>query len=396
MSGSANSGGVIYLDYNATTPCDPRVVEEMLPYFTADFANPSSVTHRPGRQAADALEQARECVAGLVSAQTRDVVFTSGATESNNLAIYGVARAALTNGDGRRRIITSPIEHKAVLEPCRELAQAGFDVQYVPVDRTGAVDLDALEHLLTPETLLVSIQAANSEVGTVQPLAEMTELTQGVGAFFHCDATQAVGRVPLEWGRLPIDLLSFSSHKMYGPKGAGALIARRGIRQGRLVPLTRGGGQEANLRAGTENVPAIVGFGAACHILGTEGAEEAERLSALRDVFESELRQRLPNIAFNGHPTQRLPNTSSVTVRGIEADALLANLPHLALSLGSACNSGALEPSYVLLALGLSREDAEATFRLSLGRWTTSQSLEIAVEEVAQAAIRLGRLAKVE
>ncbi|WP_102126049.1 cysteine desulfurase family protein [Deinococcus planocerae] len=396
MSSPATSNETIYLDYNATTPCDPRVVEEMLPYFTADFANPSSGTHSPGRRAADVLERARERVAGLVSANPRDVVFTSGATESNNLALYGVARAALANGDGRRRIITSLTEHKAVLEPCRELAQAGFDVQYVPVDRTGIVDLEALEHLLTPETLLVSIQAANSEVGTVQPLAEITEMTQEAGAFFHCDATQAVGRVPLEWQRLPIDLLAFSSHKMYGPKGAGALIARRAIRQGRLNPLTRGGGQEANLRAGTQNVPAIVGFGAACHILGTEGASEAERFSVLRDAFETELRQRLPDIAFNGHPIQRLPNTSSVTVRGVEADALLANLPHLALSLGSACNSGALEPSYVLLALGLAREDAEATFRLSIGRWTTSQGFGVATEEVAQAATRLRQLAEVE
>lgn len=389
MSECVSLDEVIYLDYNATTPCDPRVFEAMLPYFSVNFANPSSVTHRPGRQAADALEGAREYVSRLVSAQPRDLIFTSGATESNNLAIYGIARAALANGDVRRRIITAHTEHKAVLEPCQELAQGGFDVQYVSVDRTGTLDLAALEQLLTPETLLVSIQAANSEIGTLQPLAEIVEMAQRVGAFVHCDATQAIGRVPLEWENLPIDLLSFSSHKIYGPKGAGALITRRGVRHGRLKPLVWGGRQESNLRAGTQNIPAIVGFGAACQILGTEGSEEAKRFSVLRDFFESELEQLLPDVTFNGHPTQRLPNTSSVTIRGVEADALLANLPYLALSLGSACNSGALEPSYVLLALKLTREEAEATFRLSLGRWTTLESIKMAVKEISQAARKL-------
>lgn len=396
MSGPADPQGVIYLDYNATTPCDPRVVEEMLPYFTAHFANPSSSTHRPGRQAADAVEEARERVARLVSARPRDVVFTSGATESNNLALYGVARAALAGGDRRRRIITSPTEHKAVLEPCQDLAGMGFDVQHVPVDCAGVVDLEALAHLLSSETLLVSIQAANSEVGTVQPLTRIAEMVQEVGALFHCDATQAVGRASLEWSDLPIDLLSFSSHKMYGPKGAGALIAGRGVRQGRLQPLTRGGGQEAKLRAGTQNVPAIVGFGAACRILEAAGENEAKQFEKQRNFFEAELQKSLPDISFNGDVSQRLPNTSSVTVRGVEADALLANLPHLALSLGSACNSGALEPSYVLLALGLSREDADATFRLSLGRWTTRQQLVIAVQEITQAATRLREMAVAE
>jgi cysteine desulfurase len=383
------SEGLIYLDYNATAPCDPRVVEEMLPYFSTHFANPASTSHLLGRRMADAVEQAREQVAQLVYAKPPDVVFTAGATESNNLALYGVARAALANGDPRRRIITSPTEHKAVLEPCRDLIRAGFEVQYLPVDRTGIVNLTVLEALLTPDTLLVSIQAANSEIGTVQPLEEIAELVQRAGAYFHCDATQAVGRTSFDWHHLPIDLLSFSSHKIYGPKGAGALVARREIRRGHLIPHTRGGGQENKFRAGTQNVPALVGFGVACDLIGAGGAAESERLRLMRDYFEDELSQLIPNIAFNGHLTQRIPNTSSIRILGIEADVLLANVPHLALSLGSACNSGALEPSYVLLALGLTRTEADASFRVSLGRWTEKSDLTHSIEILASAIQRL-------
>ena len=308
--------GLIYLDYNATTPCDPRVVEKMLPYFSTYFANPASASHLLGRRVADAVEQAREQVAQLVSAKPQDIVFTAGATESNNLALYGVARAALANGDPRRRIITSPTEHKAVLEPCHDLVREGFEVQYLPVDRAGIVDVTALELLLTPDTLLVSIQAANSEIGTVQPLAEIAELVQRAGAYFHCDATQAVGRASFDWGNLPVDLLSFSSHKIYGPKGAGALVARRRIRRGHLNPQMRGGGQENKLRAGTQNVPALVGFGVACDLIGAGWAVEAERLRLLRDYFEDELRRIIPDVAFNGHLTQRIPNTSSMYSSG--------------------------------------------------------------------------------
>lgn len=384
----------IYLDYNATTPCDPRVLEVMLPYFTEHFANPSSTHHASGRRAADALEGAREQVAGLLGAGPRDVIFTAGATESNNLALYGVARAALQNGDTRRRIVTLRTEHKAVLEPVADLAAQGFDVQYAPVDRYGQVDLDALAELIDAQTLLVSIQAANSEVGTLQPLAQIGVLTRAVGATLHTDATQAVGRVPLDWRSLPTDLLSLSSHKIYGPKGAGALLARRAVRQGHLLPLSRGGGQEAKLRAGTQNVPALVGFGMACELQAREGMAEAERQRGLRDFFEAQLRRALPEVTFNGHLTERLPNTSSVTVPGLEADALLANLPFLALSLGSACNSGALEPSYVLTELGLSREQAAASFRISLGRGTQREDLQVALADVAQAVRRLREAGK--
>ena len=379
----------IYLDYNATTPCDPRVVEGMLPYFTTRFANPSSVTHFPGRQAADALETAREQVAGLLGASPKDVLFTSGATESNNLALYGVARAAREKGDPRRRIITLPTEHKAVLEPCQDLANQGFDVQYAPVDSTGLLDLKGLAELLTGDTLLVSIQAANSEIGTLQPLDQIAQLVKETGAYLHCDATQAVGRVALDWQSTPIDLLSFSSHKIYGPKGAGALLARRALRHGKLSPLSRGGGQEGKLRAGTQNVPAIVGFGLACQILQTEAESEIQRMTELRDQFEHDLKKALPQVSFNAHSQQRLPNTSSVTVPGIDADALLANLSGMALSLGSACNAGTLEPSYVLTTIGLSRADADATFRLSVGRPTTSEEIATATQEIINTVSRI-------
>lgn len=383
----------IYLDYNATTPCDPRVLEAMLPYFTEQFANPSSSTHVAGRRAADALEMAREQVSGLLGASPKDVIFTSGATESNNLALYGVARAALAQGDPRRRIVTLRTEHKTVLEPVADLAAQGFDVQYAPVDHAGRVDLSALAELINANTLLVSIQAANSEIGTLQPLQDIGQLTRAAGAYFHTDATQAVGRLPLDWRGLPADLLSLSSHKIYGPKGAGALLARRPLRQGGLHPLSRGGGQENKLRAGTQNVPALVGLGRACELMTEEGQAEAERQRALRDDFERQMREALPQVSFNGHPTERLPNTSSVTLPGLEADALLAHLPYLGLSLGSACNSGAIEPSYVLTELGLSREDAASTFRVSLGKGTQPKDIQAAVADIARAAELLAALA---
>lgn len=377
----------IYLDHNASTPCDPRALAAMLPHFGADFANPSSAAHAPGRRASAALEEAREQVAALLGAAPGDVLFTSGATESNNLALYGVARAAQAAGDARRRILTLPTEHKAVLEPLADLGRQGFDVEHVPVDRWGVLDLGALGAMLTPQTLLVSVQAANSETGTLQPLPLVSALVRRAGAVLHCDATQAVGRVPLAWDG--IDLLSLSSHKLYGPKGAGALLARRTLRRGRLYPLQRGGSHEGGLRAGTPNVPAIVGFGVACELIAQEGPVEGERLRGLRDTFEAGLRAALPGVRFNGHPQERLPNTSSVTVPGLEADALLANLPGLALSLGSACNAGAVEPSYVLTAMGLSREDADATFRVSLGRPSTAEEVQEATQQIAAAAAHL-------
>ncbi|GGL18931.1 cysteine desulfurase family protein [Deinococcus radiotolerans] len=381
----------VYFDDHATTPCDPRVVAAMMPYFTAQFANPASTSHGPGRDAADAIENARSQVAALLNAPAGDVVFTGGATESNNLALYGVARAAAMYG-GRRRIITLPTEHKAVLEPCRDLQEQGFDVVYAPVDRYGTVDLAALEGLLTPETLLVSIQAANSEIGTLQPMAQIGAFARAAGALYHCDATQLVGRAPVDWQALPVDLLSLSAHKLYGPKGTGALLLRPSLRRGGLQPLMRGGGQEGGLRPGTHNVPAVVGFGVAADLAAQEGPADTERVARLRDRFEASLRAALPEVRFNGHPERRLPGNSSVTLPGLEADALLMHLPGFALSLGSACNSGALEPSYVLTAIGLSRDDADSTFRVGLGRFTTAAAVGELTNAIVAGAGRLAEL----
>lgn len=381
----------LYFDDHATTPCDPRVVSAMMPFFTAQFANPASTAHGPGRDAADAVEHARVQVAALLNAPAGDVVFTSGATESNNLALYGVARAAAALGS-RRRIITLPTEHKAVLEPCRDLGEQGFDVVYAPVDRFGTVDLTALEELLTADTLLVSIQAANSEIGTIQPVDQIGALTRAADALYHCDATQFVGRSLIDWQALPIDLLSLSAHKLYGPKGIGALLVRPSLRRGGLQPLMRGGSQEGGLRPGTHNVPAVVGFGEAAALAVQEGAAESERVAQLRDQFEAALRAALPEARFNGHPERRLPGNSSVTLPGLEADALLMHLPGFALSLGSACNSGALEPSYVLTAVGLSRDDADSTFRVGLGRFTTAASVDELASAIVAGARRLTEL----
>ena len=375
--------GLIYLDHHATTPCDPRVVEAMLPFFTQHFGNASS-THEAGREAADAVEAARSQVAQLLGARSKEIVFTSGATESNNLAILGLARAF---GSKRRRIVTTPVEHKAVLGPCRELEKEDFDLVVLPVDRTGIVDLAAAE-AINQSTLLVSIQAANHEIGTIQPVREIAALAHAQGAFVHCDAAQAVGKTPLDVNEWGVDLLSLSAHKMYGPKGIGALYVRGGRRLG-LAPLAFGGGQENELRPGTLNVPAIVGLGEACRLC-CEGMEaEAARLSQLRDNFEAQLLAAIPNLKRNGDLQNRLPHNSSLTFPGIEADALLANLTSLALSTGSACTSGAIEPSQVLSAISLPRNEAYSTVRVGLGRGTTGEEVEVAAKKIATAFERL-------
>lgn len=374
----------IYLDHHATTPCDPRVVEAMLPFFTTNFGNPSS-PHEAGRVAADAVQNAREEVAALLGARSSEVVFTSGATESNNLALLGLARAF---GDKRRRIVTTPIEHKAVLEPCRWLQKQGFELVVLPVDRAGTVDLNAAARAITDDTLFVSIQAANHEIGTIQPVREVAQLAHERGAFVHCDAAQAVGKIPLDVRDWDVDLLSLSAHKMYGPKGVGALYVRGGKHSG-LSPLVFGGGQESALRPGTLNVPGIVALGQACLLCREEMSGEAARLSELRDEFEAALMGAVPTLRRNGNLDNRLPNNSSLTFPSVEAEALLANLPDLALSTGSACTSGALEPSQVLEAIGLSRDEAYSTIRVGLGRFSDASDIRLAVSAVTQAIIRL-------
>lgn len=373
----------IYLDYNATTPVDPRVLEAMLPYFSQVYGNPANGLHRQGRLAAQAVDVAREQVAQLLGARPHEVFFTAGATESNNLAIIGLAQAAAKGT--RRRIVTTAIEHKAVLTPCQRLTREGWEVVVLPVDRHGVIDLAAAESAITTETLLVSIHAANNEIGTIQPVAQVAAMAHDRGALVHSDAAQALGKIPVDVEALGVDLLSASAHKLYGPKGIGLLFVRGGTRRIPLEPLSLGGGQEAGLRSGTSNVPGIVGFGAACEVAGSDLAEESRRIRTLRDDLERDLGGRVPGLAINGSSVARLPNTSSLVFPGVEADALLLNLPALMLGTGSACTSGAIEPSHVLQAMGLSRGSAYATVRASLGRFTREDDIHRAAGLMAEA-----------
>lgn len=377
-----NVHGVIYLDHLATTPCDPRVIEAMMPYFSERFGNPSSAHHVLGRAAARVVDAARESVAALVDCPPEGVIFTSGATESNNLALFGVARGL---GRHRRKIVTTAVEHKSVLLAARQLAAEGWEVVVLPVDGKGRVRLDAAQAAIDHHTLLVSVQAANNETGTIQPVDEIAALAHAAGALVHCDATQMIGKLPFSMVNLDVDLVSMSGHKLYGPKGVGALcIARTGVAQ-RLSPILHGGGQENVLRAGTQNVAGIVGLGAACEIAAREMKEEAVRVGRLRDELERRVLAGYPGAFVNGDRADRLPGASNVTLPGIDADELLANLPELALSTTSACVSGTQEPSHVLLAMGLSRELAYQSIRMSPGRFTTPGDISRAADAIQAA-----------
>jgi cysteine desulfurase len=374
---------LIYLDYNATTPCDPRVIERMMPYFAEVYGNPANGLHRQGRLAAQAVDEAREQVAALISAQPGEIIFTSGATESNNLAILGLARMA--NRSERNGIITCAIEHKAVLLPCKKLAEEGFEVMILPVDSMGQVALDAIREAVTDRTLLISIQAANNEIGTLQPIRAIAEIAHEQGAMVHCDAAQAVGKISVDVAGWGVDLLSISAHKLYGPKGIGALFVRGGGRSIPIEPLYYGGGQERGLRPGTTNVPAVVGLGEACHLSTQSLPREATELARLRDLLETQLLAAIPELAINGNRDCRLPNTSSLVLPGIDADALLLNLPDVMLGTGSACTSGAVESSHVLHALGLERRHAQSTIRASLGRYVDESDVQYAAKSIAAA-----------
>ncbi|MEW6749511.1 MAG: cysteine desulfurase family protein [Candidatus Latescibacterota bacterium] len=370
----------VYLDHMATTPADPRVVDAMLPYFGQRFGNPASRTHAFGWEAAEAVEEARASVASLLGARSaREVVFTSGATEANNLAIRGVVEL----GPGQPHIVTCATEHKSVLECCRSLERGGCRLTVVPVDGHGIVDLDALAGALGPETVLVSIMVANNETGTLQPLEEIGRITRAHGVVWHADAAQAAGKVALdlggaEWGP---DLLSLSGHKMHGPKGVGALYVRSRRPRVRLRPQVEGGGQERGLRAGTLNVPGIVGLGVACRLCAREMTAERERLEALRDLLLARL-EVLGGVQLNGHPTQRLANCLNVSFAGVDGARLITAFRDLAVSAGSACASGESTPSHVLRAMGVGEALASASLRFGLGRWTS-------VEEVDYAALRV-------
>lgn len=372
----------IYLDYNATTPCDPRVTQAMLPYLTEIYGNPANGLHVLGRKAARAVELAREQAASLIGANPREIFFTSGATESNHLAILGAAEYAPPNS---RKIITCTIEHKSVLAPCKRLAEHGFEVIILPVDKNGLIDLEDLENALDTHTFLVSIQAANNEIGTLQSIAEIAALAHRYGALIHTDAAQAIGKIPVDVNKWYIDILSFSAHKIYGPKGAGGLYVRGGKSRIPIRPILEGGGQESGLRAGTLNVPAIVGFGMACEIAMEELPSEQIRLQTYRDELEYGLLTTVPGLIINARYAPRLPNTTNITIQGIETEALLLSLPDLMMSTGSACNTGAPEPSYVLQSIGLTREQASASIRISLGRMTKKEDIKEVVRQLGAA-----------
>jgi cysteine desulfurase len=375
----------IYLDYQATTPTDPRVVAAMLPYFTEKFGNPHSVSHAHGREVADAVEAARGQIARLIGADAREIIFTSGATESNNLALKG---ALHFGAGGRNHLVTLVTEHKCVLESAAQLQREGHAVTFLPVEPSGLVDLDRLSAAITERTALVSIMAAHNEIGVLQPLAEIGALCRARGVLFHSDAAQAVGKIPLDVEAMGIDLLSISGHKLYGPKGVGALYVRRRPRV-RLAPLFDGGGQERGLRSGTLPAPLCIGFGEACAIAGREMEAEAQRLRSYRERMLRGLKRAFPTVQLNGDAEQRLAGNLNLCFPGIDGQALVAMLPELSVSLGSACTSAAVEPSYVLRAIGLPDDLANASIRIGLGRFTAEAEIDFALDRLAAALRRL-------
>ena len=376
----------IYLDFNATTPVDPRVVEAMLPCFSEHFGNPSSKTHAWGWAAAALVEKARQQVARGLGAEPEEIIFTSGATEANNLAIKGVARVSTTRTP---RIVTCTTEHPAVLDACRQLAREGVEVVELPVDEYGLIDRQRFDEAITAPTVLVSVMLANNETGTLQPLVEIAALCRERGVLLHTDATQAIGKLPVNVNALGVDLLSLSGHKLYGPKGVGALYVRRHRPRVRLAPLQDGGGQEQGIRSGTLNVPGIVGLGRAIELRQQEMESDMPRLQGLRDRLERELSAQLADVQINGHPVERLPNTSNLAFAGVDGAALFVGLKEIAVSSGSACSSADPSPSHVLLALGRSRELANASLRFSLGVPTTADEITIAVAAVVREVTRL-------
>jgi cysteine desulfurase len=374
----------VYLDYAATTPTHPDVVREMLPYFTDSFGNPSSI-YSYGQEAKGAIEEAREKVAVLIGAREDEIVFTSGGTEADNFAIKGTAFAHQSK---RNHIIASTIEHHAVLETCHFLERRGFSVTYLPVDEYGLVDPAELKEAITDNTALVSVMHANNEIGTIQPIKELAVIAREAGAYFHTDAVQTVGHIPVNVDELGVDLLSISAHKLCGPKGVGALYIRKGTR---LVPFMHGGGQERNRRGSTENVPAIVGFGKAAEIARQEMPEEGPRLTILRDCLIKRILNQIENTRLNGHPLKRLPNNVNISISYVEGESMLLNLDLEAIcaSTGSACSSASLEASHVLLALGLTHEQAHSSLRFTMGKWTTEKDVDRVMETLPQIVNKL-------
>jgi len=361
----------VYLDYAATSPTHPQVIKAMQPYYFALFGNPSSI-HACGQQSRAAIEEARSKIAAFIGADSEEIVFTSSGTEANNFALKGTAWANRKKGN---HIIISAIEHHASLESCKFLEKQGFDISYLPVDGFGMVNPESVIEELRPETVLVSVMHANNEVGTLQPVVEISAIARKAGVCFHSDAVQTLGQIPVDVGRLGVDFLSMSAHKLYGPKGVGALYIRKGTR---ISPLLHGGSQERGMRASTENLPGIVGFGAAVEIAESEMEQESRRLCQLRDRLIRGILDSIEGVRLNGHPVARLPNNVNVSIRCVEGEAVVLNLDFegICASTGSACTSSSLEPSHVLSAMGLSHEMAHGSLRLSLGKWTTLAHIE--------------------
>jgi cysteine desulfurase len=373
----------VYLDYHATTPVDPRVLEAMLPYFTTVFGNPASASHAWGWKAQEAVEAARKDIATLLGASAREIVFTSGATESNNMAIRGLADTA---ANGRRHVVVSAIEHKSVLETALSLEKSGWRVTVVPVGRDGRVDLAAMAAAIGDDTLLVSVMSANNEIGVLQPLADIAALAHARGALLHVDAAQSVGKVPIDLRTLEVDLLSLTGHKMYGPKGCGALYIRRPTEVG---PLITGGGHERGLRSGTLNVPGIVGLGKACAICAAEMPAESARLRGLRDRLLAGLTARLDGVSANGSLEHRLPNNLHVSFADVDGESLLVGIGDIAVSTGSACSSASASASHVLRAISQGDPVSAATIRFGLGRWTTAGEIDYAIDRFATVVTHL-------
>lgn len=375
----------IYLDYQATTPCDPRVLEKMLPFFTKVFGNPHSRNHSYGWEAEEAVENARSQVAGLIKADPREVIFTSGATESNNIAIKGIADFYK---DKKNHIITCVTEHKCVLDSCRHLEEVGFKVTYLPVKSNGLIDLDLLKNSITDKTILVSIMMVNNEIGVIQPITEIGKICHEHNVYFHTDAAQAAGKIDIDVEAMNIDLLSISGHKIYGPKGIGALYVRRKPRV-RLNALINGGGQERGIRSGTIPTPLCVGLGEACAIAKTEMINENIKIKKLYDRLYKGLHDNLSEIYVNGDQTNRIPGNLNISFAYVEGEGLMMGIKDLAVSSGSACTSASLEPSYVLRAIGVEEDLAHTSLRLGIGRFTTEAEIDQAIASITKAVNKL-------
>jgi cysteine desulfurase len=383
----------IYMDNHATTPVDPRVLEVMLPFFTEKFGNASSKNHIFGWESEAAVDYARGQVASLLKANSpRDVIFTSGATESDNLAIKGVAEAYAETGN---HIITCPIEHKAVLDSCKALEKKGYQVTYVPVSREGLVDVERVRQAITPKTILISIMAANNEIGTIEPVREIGQLAKEKGILFHTDATQAIGKIPINVEEMGIDLLSLTAHKVYGPKGVGALYVRSAKPRVRINSLVDGGGQERGIRSGTLNVPGIVGLGKACEVAQQDMMLDGERLTALSERLKNGIMSELTDVGVNGHSSFRLPGNMHLSFAYIDGESLLMGLKEIAVSTGSACTTASLEPSHVLRAIGLTEDAAHSSIRFGLGRFNTEEEVDYTISRVVEEVRRLRELSPV-